>query len=339
MNILLPQRLIALCLWAAITGCAEQKEESVVQPVTSTTAGVESQVVEQEMATAEAVKKSEAGSTTINANENTAEVRDEILASLDGSQITVSQLVQELETIFGREQIAQLPASTKKQVLETLVFRRSVSEQLWKELDSTTRLALENDFNAYRERELLRLYIEQQNKPTIVTNEMVEQYYRDHPEKFGASVRRFYQLAFAGEGRKLEQAEALIEEMGALQKTESFKDNIADLQQRYAGVVYQEGALNPDLYPGQVTDQLQNLTLGEVRFFIHNGAPFLVKLTDMEQTPPDPLASVQARIRHELATAQVRQTMQGIMDSQLGQINVEYADRVISWGERSASAQ
>ncbi len=84
---------------------------------------------------------------------------DPVLARVNGSAITASELNAAVERSFGAD--AELADTRRKGVLESLVLSRAIALAREKELDEAGKRAIERKVAAYREEVLVREYLAQ----------------------------------------------------------------------------------------------------------------------------------------------------------------------------------
>lgn len=261
--------------------------------------------------------------------EQTPAIEAEVLATVNGSPVTRSELEQALVRMVGEEAASTLEDQARKKVLESLVMSRAISQAREKELTADEKQHLEREVNAYREQLLTRQYIAAHGTPQPHSTEEVEQYYRDHPERFGAQIVKKYEMVTCKRPLSPAEKDELLQilEQSEQNKQKDWRMWATDLAAQGYPVVYRQGSGDEKLLHIKLSKLLSSLTMEQKpQLLFIREIPYLVRLEAVEKTPPQPFDQVAGRIRKILARQQVRKTVEEVSKEVLAGADVKYVD-------------
>lgn len=245
-----------------------------------------------------------------------------VLATVGGSPVTEPELELAIHDNLGPEAALLLDAAGRRKVLESLVVSRAMAQQAEQALDDEARAELARRVAAYREQLLVKDYLRAQITPEPVTGEMVETYYREHPERFGAVRRWDFELLESQSGLDDKARDAALATVNGAADQGDWaalaKASGGRLTYRRASAA--QGTLEPALdgllmatAEGKVSDV--RLSAGVVR---------RVRVLKLEQTAPKPLAEVSNEIRQALLPIQLKKAVKLASDKVLAETTVTY---------------
>ena len=250
---------------------------------------------------------------------------DEVLARVERQVITRYDLDQSLNTMLGDYQTSLLDARGKQQALESLVISRAMAQQAVQELNREDLKALDKKVAAYREKQLVNFYLKKHASVMPVTDDMVKQYYTQHPERFGGRTVRSYEMLFTEAKPAADQRAALIKALGNAGASKDWQKVKTAVTKKGLAVQYRKGEVDEKILHPKLQALMQPLKPGEAsNLSFVEGKPYVVRILGEEQLPPKPLHEVSAEIRKSLVPVQLKQAIKLAADELLKTVNVEY---------------
>ena len=253
---------------------------------------------------------------------------EKILATVNGSAISAYDLDQAVRTSLGPAAAGMLDDKGRKSVLESLVAARAIAQAQEKVLGARERAGLDKQVAAYREQLLVKMYLARNTTGEPVSQKMVEDYYRQHPEQFGARTVKQYEVI----GNQAAVSDTRRDELlAALKNADQHKDWAAwstKLRQKGLEVVYKSGNADPAVLGPELRGQLEALKAGQpasLRFA--DGTVSLARVTGEKKIAPRPLEQVSARIRKTLLPVQLKKSVRQASDQVLAAAKVEYMQK------------
>lgn len=236
-----------------------------------------------------------------------------VLAKVSGKPITQYDVDQ-----LGRRTLGELGghsvrASAQAKLLESLIQSRAIAVAAEKELNPLEKLALQRELDSYRDQLLVRRYVEKHAPPAPVTPEMVTEYYRTHPERFGGKAHRLCEIVGASRDLTPDERNSV---MKALREAERERDWSA-----WSSALVKHG-LPVSLTSTSDDDQLLHAKLGELlrslkvqvpsQVTLISGRPYVARITGEERAQPRPLAEVRGEIERLLSPAQLSAALERV---------------------------
>lgn len=257
-----------------------------------------------------------------------------VLATVGASPITEAEVELAVTDNLGEQAALFLDEQGRRKVLESLVVSRAMAQQAEKTLDAEARALLDRRVAAYREQLLVKTYLRDTLTPEPVTNEMVESYYREHPDRFGALKRWEFELLESLPEQDDKTRDAVLATLARAKSEADWKAlaqtaNAEGERLSYRRSSAVQGSLAPDV------DALLLATnegaVSDVR--LSEGRARRVRVLKLEQTPPKPLSEVSAEIRKALVPMQLKKAVKSASDTVLSQVKVDYTKPVPSASE------
>ena len=248
-----------------------------------------------------------------------------VLADVNGSTVTQYDVDHAARAMFSAATVAELNAEGKKKVLESLVRSRAIAQKREAELTTLQRAELERQVAAYREEQLVRQYLDVHTRMQPVTGEMVASYYQQHPEKFGATTKRNYELIMSSRELADSERAAMIEALTGAGGHEDWSAWVAQLQKAHQPVAYQRGQGDEAVLHPNLRAVLDRLPVGQSSpLTFVEGRAYVLRVLDETHAQPKPLPEVSAEIRKTLMPVQLSKSVQQAAELALKDAKVSY---------------
>ncbi len=250
---------------------------------------------------------------------------DVILASVNDSPITKYDLNQTIRSTLGRSSASKLDEEGRKKVLESLVASRAIAQVQEKALTPKETAALEKKINSYREKLLVKQHLAKNVPLQPVTQEMIQKYYRDHPEKFGEKKTRTYEMIVSQENLEIKARDGLIKALKNPQEKKDWAKWVKDLKKNNHEVSYRKGQLSDKILNSKLRNLMASLKMGDTSSLTFiRGMVYIVRIRDEKQIPPRPLKDVSGQIRKTLSPIQIKKAVKQASEDVLEEVNVVY---------------
>ena len=252
---------------------------------------------------------------------------DKVLATVNGSDISAYDLEQAVRTSLGPAASGMLDATGKRSVLESLVAARAIAQVQQKALSPLDRAALDKQTAAYREQLLVKMYLAKNTTGEPVSQQMVEDYYRRHPEQFGAKTVKQYEAIGSLSALSDADRDKLLAAMKDADKHQDWAAWSEKLKQKGLAVAYTSANADPAMLTADLRGQLETLKAGDpANLSFAEGRVRLVRVTAEKKIAPRPLNEVSAQIRKMLLPVQLKKAVKQAADQVLATAKVEYKE-------------
>ncbi len=247
-----------------------------------------------------------------------------ILVNVSDTPITAYDLQLAISDNLGDEAAFSLNDSGREKLLDSLIASKAMALAAAKEASVEELAILDKRVAAYREQLLVKAYLKQHADITPVSSEMVEEYYKKHPEKFGAVRLVDYEIVQFDSTSKGDLRERMLKLFDGATNEKNWKQWVdanrnAPLKLSY---IKQRSALN--VLPPSYSAILRQLSLGQTSdVFWVDGKAMRFRVNAEEWTAPRPLAEVSAEIRKALAPVQMKESIKKVTDQVLQTTKVE----------------
>jgi hypothetical protein len=245
---------------------------------------------------------------------------EEIVARVNDSAITKTQwdaAVGELE----RSANTRLDEDGRRKVLESLVQSRLMATAAEKMLSETEAAELDARAALQRERLLVKEYLRRVADPAPVTDEAVRAWYAQHPEMFGGTETRHFELLTTERAPSSTQRKPVLD---AMQTARAATDwNALPAVEGIAWVhrlANSENVLDERI--SSAAARLEKGAVSEVLFI--GGKPYLIRVTHIQEGTAKPLAAVRGEIVRRLQLEQLQQAVEQAGKTLLDDAEVEY---------------
>ncbi|NOY90285.1 MAG: peptidyl-prolyl cis-trans isomerase [Deltaproteobacteria bacterium] len=250
---------------------------------------------------------------------------ENVLAEVNGSQITRYDLERTIAETLNEEAIHQLDEEGRQRALQSIVASRAIARAREAELDAAGREAIDRKAARYRDQLLVRQYLDAHAPPEPVTPEMVSAYYEAHPESFGGSTRRTYEMLFTTRSLTAAERDTLSHQLRDPAQHSDWRAWAATLTAQGLPVNHRRGDASASALDARVRRVLGRLRLGQTSTIVYvDGRAFLMRIAEEEQRPRRPLAEVREQIRQRLAPRQLRDAVRAARTSVLQHAEVVY---------------
>lgn len=251
---------------------------------------------------------------------------DVVLARVGGAPISEYDVTQAIQQTLGDYSAARLDSSGRRTVLESLVASRAIAQAMEDELGDVERLALEKRVTAYREKALVQIYLEKNSAIESVTDEMIDDYYKAHPERFGAKKVRTYEMLATDRSIAGADRAKVLRAVKDASKQSGWSTWVDKLRQDGLPVRYRRGHLGERVLHRKIRRAMETLKKGETSpVTIVEGRVYVMRITGETQRDPKPLADVRADIRRALRPRQIKRAVKKVSANVVKAAEVKYS--------------
>ncbi|MCX4028259.1 peptidyl-prolyl cis-trans isomerase [Endozoicomonas sp. SM1973] len=254
---------------------------------------------------------------------NTAD-DDQKIAKVGDWFITQQELDFVTERTVGSSTLAVMYDQIGVKLLESLVVSKAMAQQASAALSVDEKTALELKVKAYREELLVRQYLADNAKVEPVTDQMIQDYYQKHPEKFGGITRKRYRLikTINLPANKLTEASELFSEIS---QNSNWQEAVAELKKQNIIASIQTAEVNPALISDGIKKLLEGTAQGQLSpVTVVNGNLYRLEVVAEIKTPAKTLVAVSDEIRKILAPLQLKQAVKTASEEAVKDLKVEY---------------
>jgi hypothetical protein len=232
---------------------------------------------------------------------------DVVVARVNGTPITSYDLSRGLDQNLGRFATPAIEGRAQKAVLESLIQSRVIAGAGESALTPLEKLELAKQVEAYRESLLVRSYLAKKAPVEPITPALIERYYKEHPERFGASETKTYELLGTKRAVVGQERAAVMQALQEAGGLADWKAKSVELEARGLPLVYAVGDVSGQLVHPRLRELLDGLTEGKASpvVFVQERA-YVARITGSRKIPPKPLAEVSEEIRRALTPVQLR---------------------------------
>jgi PPIC-type PPIASE domain len=249
---------------------------------------------------------------------------DVVLAKVGGkpiSQYDVDQLAGRTLGKLGGETVR---LSAQGKLLEGLIQSRAIAAAAEKELTPLEKLAVEREVAGFREQLLVRGYVDRHAPPAPVSQPMIEEYYRSHPERFGGKTRHLCEVVGATRDLSPDERNRVMKALQDAQRQTDWKAWVETLTKKQLPVSLTSTADDDQLLVARLGELIRSLKPGAPsQVVLISGRPYVARLNGEEKAQPRPLAEVRADIERLLSPAQLSSALEKVGKEARTQVEVE----------------
>lgn len=251
---------------------------------------------------------------------------DEVLVTIDNEKITRYDLEAMIGRTLGSKEIKNISAVTENKILESLVLGRVMANAGLASMDAEEKAMIERDAFAYKEQLLVKKYIRKNATPEPVTQEMIEEYYLNHPERFGARTTRQYEMISGSSKMHAEMRDEILATLEKIKEESNWKKAIGKSNRKKYLLTYSKLSLDRTTLHPNLQTLMKSMVLNQVSnvSFIE-GKPYLIRLVSMKSYPPKPLAEVSIDIRKALLPVQLKKSIKQLSEKLIDKVNIQYS--------------
>ncbi|EKD34190.1 MAG: hypothetical protein ACD_75C02431G0003 [uncultured bacterium] len=236
---------------------------------------------------------------------------DVVLAVVNGSKISRSDLDLAIRKLAGEEAAGGLDEKTAKKVLESMVMSRAISQLRQKEMSEQDHAEIAGEVAVFQEQLMVRQYLAKHSTPQLVTMEAIQEYYDAHPELFGSGNSRLYEVITTGRPLQATERDELLGKLKDPATREKWQSWVEELVQAGYPMVYRQGRDGDEVLHPALHQAIAALSVGQVSQLIFiKEIPYLVRVTGERIIPAKPLSEVTETIRKALAPQQLKQAIE-----------------------------
>lgn len=249
-----------------------------------------------------------------------------VLVEVNGSRITSHDLQEALLDLLGPEEAAKADIKTREKVLRGMMAGRAIAQAMEAELDQEALSEIKRKVAAYRENLLVQEYLKRHIQLKPISHEMILEYYKTHPEKFGARDVRIYEMVHSNRPMKTKERDALFALLKRLRLERDWEKQVREWKRSGHPLVYREGELSEVMDP-EVLAIFQPLALGEASpvTFLH-GDMYIVRIVSQHSVPPRPFGEVSEDIRRIMSAMQIKEALEQAVQQILPDADIVYKD-------------
>ena len=249
-----------------------------------------------------------------------------VLVTVNDSPITERELEHAINRTLGESAVLVSDPSVTRKVLDSLVASRAMAMEQELRLSAEQLADIETSVRAYREEVLVRAFITDQAEPEPVTPDMVLDYYQKHPEEFGGSLVKSFEVLTLHKQPEVSERKILIDAFQKLEKTTDWQAYGHQLAERSLPIRYQKLSMQADLLDQPMKALVETTDAGQVSPLNVAGQLMRVKVLSEHRLPVKPLEAVSADIRQKLAPIQFRKTVKKLSKQALEKASVTYVN-------------
>lgn len=248
-----------------------------------------------------------------------------VRAEVNGEKITLYDVEQSAVQTLGAANASKLDETGKEKIVKSLAASRAIAQARTKEMTPKQRAEFAKQVAVYREQLLVRQYLAKHATPSRVSSEMVERWYHDHPERFGAESEITYEMVAADTRKPGSDRDELMAVMGGAAKAKAWGDWAFEQRELGHPVLYKKGRAVKGVMDERLYALINATKQGETSPLTYiEGEPYLVRVLDRKNKAPRPLAEVRAEIRRALAPVKVKEAVRQVSDEVLKSADVVY---------------
>ena len=235
---------------------------------------------------------------------------DVIMATVNGENITLFDLEFGLKQMLGKTSPKIKDMQTRKNALKNLVLSKALSEEYEKEMTSEEKMRMNKKIALYREELMVTEYLKHHAQPEPVSEELIERYYHEHPEEFGAQTLQSYEMISTTRSMNSEEQDIFLAVLKYGAQTDDWDNFYRTLKRRGYPVVYRKINLDDKSLHKTIREISKKLAIKEVSPVIPlNNRLHIVRLENEMSVPPKPLKAVEDKIRRSLRPIQLKKAI------------------------------
>lgn len=246
------------------------------------------------------------------------------VAYVNDTPITTAQ-VEHMASKLGlkREQLKKQP-DAKNKIRETLINSRAMALLSDSEMDEKARQELELAVATYREELLVHRYLKAHVVPEPVGMELVEEYYRKHPEEFGGGMEKTFEMLRAPDGLEDVERNSLIRKISESSKAKNWKALASKLGDK---VNYRKASVRVDVLEEPVKSLVSNTSSGNVSPLSTAKGIVIIRVLSEKELSAKPIAQVSSDIRKKLAPIKLKEAIKMAAEDALTKVEVRSIEK------------
>lgn len=249
-----------------------------------------------------------------------------VIAKVNDEVITQEDVDFSLERMFSQANTMTVNTDVRQKVVDSLISSSAMKQLIVNEMTDTEIKQIAARVKAYEEELFVKEYLQRYVEPEPVTTAMVQQYYEEHPEEFGAEVLRDFELLKAPANIDDEQRQQLLTQIDSIRAAPDWQAAVKAWQQDF-GLQYRQGRNGEGLLNRTLEKTINSLGEGETSDVVTiDNEIHLVRITNITQTPPKALAEVSGDIRKRLAPLLLREAVRKASEDARSKVEIVVTD-------------
>lgn len=250
-----------------------------------------------------------------------------VIAKIDGKPVYASDLEALKSRMLVKVPKSYIDKAVEKKLLDSLIQSKAMAQLMEKELDEKDEITIRAKVRAFREDLLVRAYIDKHSSPTQISNEQVKQYYSENPQLFGGGFKKSIEYIEAENIDDRDRRVKLLTELTNLKKTKQWKPSVEKLKTKGFKLDYKNMTVNEQHLKSPIKETVINMGKDSSPQLISDFGIFLVRVSDVQNIPPKPLAQVSSDIRKLLQRKYYRQSVEMLSAQVMKEVKVEVLDK------------
>jgi len=231
--------------------------------------------------------------------DSNTEISSDILASVNKTHITKSQLDYAVSRLLPRKLSDTEKDKLSEKILESLIDSRLMAVLAEDKLDDEGRRSLAIKVAAYREELLTKQYIVENITPQPVTRDEVYQYYLDHQNDFGGGIKKEFEIIQTKENLKDADRKILLIELSKLSETKDWATWVTN--NKHLNITYKKSVLMTDLLKNPLKALIEKTKEGETSPVQNEKKLTIVRVNKINKISPKIFEQVSREIRRKMA--------------------------------------
>lgn len=248
------------------------------------------------------------------------------LASVNGSIIGSEDLSVYMARTVGSDYAAMADANLEKNVLESLIASRAISQKSLESMSNDERLTMEKRVAQFREELLVKRYLLEHATPEAIGHEDIRVYYDSNAEEFAGKEERLYEFLTVSPQQYKSNPSAAMELISSA-KTERNWAEFVVRANKAAGISL---VRNTQSFVGEgsgssIEKSVIALTPNKMsKVIFENGAPYIAKLISVSTRPSKSFEESRAEISKRLLPARIKGSVKKLSSEILATAKIEY---------------
>jgi hypothetical protein len=252
---------------------------------------------------------------------------DRVLATVNGSRITQAELEQAVKRATGAD-LQHVDPALQRNILETMVLSRLIARQAERKLGDDKRRELEIQASMHRDDLYVRAYLQEFAPPQPLTAEMIRGYYEKHPEQFGGGRVQQYEMLAGVTNNDESKRQRLMQAFAKAAQVKDWRRHAGQLLQQGLPLRYSRGESRDRVLHERLKQAMASLQKGETSpVVLVDGDPYLIRVTEVQNAEPRPLAEVSSDIRRMLVPQQLKEALDKVSGELMKSADIKYTEK------------
>ena len=249
----------------------------------------------------------------------------EVLATVNGDPVTMSDLQHSAEGTLGSLGTVMLEGDNRRKVLRGLVTRKAMAKLEEKALTNDEQDDVDARVQAYRERLLARRYIERHTKDLEPSEQDIVAYYNTHAERFGARSFKTYEMVVVDFSKAGPPKANRLKMLKSIENSQNWLEQV-QTEEFVTWASHRQGGAELGTLAAPLRKKITALQRGDSPAIIMTADhAYMVRITGNAQRKPRSLERVRKEIRETLKPTRYRNAVEQLQDDVLKQVNVTYS--------------